>query len=534
MYEVNKNFSGNTMIKNPNMLKQFTKAIASFILLFSALALQAQKTEFETIGIVPESKRDFNKVLNFFEFEESYVVLNSPKTNAKELFFVDKKSGAVLKESELEDYFMTGVGMGIIKNQFVIIGLEPEEDEFYNNVVYYCFNPKGELLKKGVLLKEMAAKGQLREKARAYFDPMGNFLVLKSKKESEPETIYTAAFDAELSLLNETNETFQSVKQVAKSLQAAKQELVFDEEGNFFSLAEDRSGIRLAQRIDGYTSLKIRMNFDALGLGEGLGLVHLNKLNQDSLLISALVMKEGEPEREYSYVGIGKLKFFNLLGYYNMLYSIYDQELISEKIVYFSEEEKKAWPLTHTAAEKYRVSFSQSFDQRILPLENSNYLSITEHRNLILDSFIRDFLIITRHEANGDIIWTKNIAKYQGTPSEINYQNYYFFTSFSSVIADQQLKLIFSQRNDTTKGNIINKPQISVMTKRDMKKAQHKIISIDLKTGETLTEELANYEENYPRFLRGEFSEDLFPAGPYILMRDFELDRDVVVKLKSN
>jgi hypothetical protein len=215
-----------------------------------------------------------------------------------------------------------------------------------------------------------------------------------------------------------------------------------------------------------------------------------------------------------------------------MLYSIYDQELISEKIIYFSEEEKKAWPLTHTAAEKYRVSFSQSFDQRILPLENGNYLSITEHRNLILDSFIRDFLIITRHEANGNIIWTKNIAKYQGTPSEINYQNYYFFTSFSSVIADQQLKLIYSQRNDRTRGNIINKPQISVMTKGDMKKAQHKIISIDLKTGETLTEELANYEENYPRFLRGEFSEDLFPAGPYILMRDFELDRDVVVKLK--
>ena len=93
------------------------------------------------------------------------------------------------------------------------------------------------------------------------------------------------------------------------------------------------------------------------------------------------------------------------------------------------------------------------------------------------------------------------------------------------------MKLIFNQRAEDRHAKKL--PKTLLVAKNNLKKSLQKIVSIDLKTGVVLSQETSDYKETAPRFLKGEFSEDRYPNGPYMIMRDFDLDCDLVVKLKE-
>ncbi|PTM03928.1 MAG: hypothetical protein DA405_09000 [Bacteroidetes bacterium] len=523
------------------MIHQFSKALLSFIVAFLAFQLNAQKTDFETLVQIPESDRTFNKVLNIYDLKESYAVWNSRKRLKEELFFIDKKTGAVLNRASIEDLAVAyPIGIGVLNNQLVLLGLDPKEDKLFgsnkgfkgNPLFYVSFNAKGEKISSGSLFKEADTKDYLRQSATAYFNPTGEFLVISSSIPGDNRNVYTSVFDAELNFLGEGYDAFDDQEEANLAIMFhAYNTRVVDEEGNIFSLSKDGHSIQISERVNNYSTIKINVSEDLIALGESIGRIQIDQLNQDTILVTGLVLKKGNAEFNGQGYYFGDFRFYELLGQYNMLINSFTQELISEDVVYFTAAEKQGWPQSFTAAHESVESVSQHFDKRVFPLEKGDYITIIEHRNLTTGVFIRDFLIVSRHRANGDIVWTKTVDKFQGTPADPAYSFHYLFSGYGSVICDNQLKLIFNQRKGDRQDDSI--PKILLVAKNNLKKSEQKIISLNLKTGEVLSKEISNYNETAPRFLKGEFSEDRYPNGPYMIMRDFELDRDVVVKIKE-
>ncbi len=519
------------------MLQQFSKALLSFILAFQ---LNAQKTEFEILLQVPESDRTFNKVLNIYDLKESYVVWNSRKLLEEELFFIDKKTGAVLNRASITDLAVANpIGIGVLNNELVLLGLDPTENKLFgsnkgfkgNPLFYVSFNAKGEKTSSGSLFKEADTKDYLRQSARAYFNPTGEYLVITSNIPGDNKTFYTSVFDAKLNFLGEGYDAFDDMEEaflaVVLNDDIAR---VVDEEGNIFSLSKEGRSIQISQRVNNYSTIKINVSKDLMALGEGIGSTHIDQLNQDTILVTGLVLKKGKAEFNGQGYYLGTPVFYELLGHYNMLINSLTQELISENVIYFSESQKQGWPQSFTAAQEKAESVSQHFDKRVFPLEKGDYLTIIEHRNFTKGIFVRDFLIVSRHQPNGNIVWTNTVDKFQGKPANPAYISYHLFTGFGSIISENQLKLIFNQREGEKQD--VSSHKTLLVAESNLKKSEQKIVSLNLKTGEVLSKEISNYKETAPRFLKGEFSDVLYPNGPYMIMRDFELDRDVVVEIK--
>jgi hypothetical protein len=521
------------------MKSKWLKVIFYSLVLSSALS--AQKTEFETLVQIPESDRTFNKVLNIYDLKESYVVWNSRKRLKEELFFVDKNTGAVLNRASMEDLAVANpIGIGVLNDQLVLLGLDPKENKLFgsdkaykgNPLFYVIFNAKGEKIRSGSLFKDSDTKDYLRQSARAYFNPTGEFLVITSNIPGADKSVYTSVFDAELNFLGEGNEAFDYGEEASLAIVLGNSTpRVVDEEGNIFSLSKEGRSIQISQRVNNYSTIKVNISNDLMGLGESLGNIQIDQLNQDTVLVTGLVLKKGKAEAKEQDYFFGSFKFYEILGHYTMLINSFTQELISENVIYFSESQKQGWPQSFAAAQEKAESVSQHFDKRVFPLEKGDYITIIEHRNLTKGIFIRDFLIVSRHRPNGNIVWTKTIDKFQGTPSDPVYSSYYLFTGFGSIISENQLKLIFNQRAEDRHAKKL--PKTLLVAKNNLKKSVQKIVSIDLKTGVVLSQETSDYKETAPRFLKGEFSEDRYPNGPYMIMRDFDLDCDLVVKLKE-
>ena len=501
-----------------------------FYSLVLSSALSAQKTEFETVLQVPDSDRMSNKVLNIFDLTDSYAVWNLRKTTKEELFFIDKNTGATLNSFSVEDVALEDVvGLGVLKGDLIIISLKSRQQ-----VAFVRFNAKGEKVGAGNLGLKASSKRFLPEAALAYFDPSGNYLLIFAQAITNDKTSHSSLFDANLNLIGESDETYENGKSVVNKVFeiAYTPPALIDDEGNVFSMAMDGKSLLIAQRVNSYGTIKINFKKDLISVGEFIGNIQLDRLNTDTILVSGLILKDTEPE-DYANRKPGTYKYYELLGHYNMLINSFNQELISENVYYFPLSEKQAWPKSYTAVQERYKSAVQFYDKRVFTLANSDYLTIVEHQNkALVGGDLRDFLIVSRHGANGETLWTKTVDKFQAVSNDIGYESYYFFSGFSSIISGNQLKLIFNQRQDD-KYSGEKHISANLIFPFDLKRADQKILSFDLNTGELLSQEISNYEETEPRFLKARFSEDRYPTGPYMIMRDFDLDCDLVVKLKE-
>lgn len=504
--------------------------------------LSAQKTEFETVLVVPESDKTSNRLIYIFDLGESYVLWNKRKTSKEKIFFIDKATGEIHNSGSAKSLLGKPANeIGVLNNHLVILGYEDQHALYVQGenpvdasyVIYASYNPKGGLVKSGTLFKESSDEKELRTSISASFDSKGKYLVVNSKKVIDFATANTSFFNAQLELIAQDEVKFEEEDMASRvALDQSYSSIITDDQDNIYSLSYNRSSIRIARSLDNFATIEIAISGEELGVGEFLSELQLDHLGSDTILFTALILKQGKSifkGKEVSYVK----SFYDLQGVHQMLISSYDHELISENSYYFTEEQKQQWPESIATLQYKRVlNRYQNFEKRVLVLGNGNYIVISELQNAVGNSLAQDFLTISCFHTSGELRWTKVVDKFQ---ISFMYGDYYYkwhdFSSDSSLISGNQLKTIFNQRIGYK--NAEDYDGCTLASEKQLKKAQQKIINLDLKTGEIISQEISSYEDTQARFFKPRFSDEAFPTGPYMVIRDFELDRDVVVKLKQ-
>ena len=516
------------------------KAYISLLCLTFSLGLNAQSLNLEKVFAVPGSEKITNKVLSIFELEEAFVVWNLAKRGEDGLFIIDKKTKIILLESSLEEISpIKPIAMGVLKDQFVLIGLDPKKTSLFkkdkayhgNPLFYACFDATGKIVKGGDLFNLPSISDNLRQSAGAFFHPSGNYLVVTSTKKGEKKTLYTSVFDADFNFLGESSETYDDNMAFMSSFIESRSNSELDEEGNLYSLSQDGNSIRIAQRIDNYETIEIALSQNGLAVGESIGNIKLQILNPDSLLVSGLILAKGEADEKPT------SRFFNfdfsqLKGHYNMILSTMDREVLSEKITYFTEEEEALIPESFTSIQEDERSLGQYYHRRQEILASGDYLEIVELWTLLGYAFIHDYLIISRYKADGTRVWMQVIDKFQHRQTGEAYSFARDFSGFVSLLGKDQLSLLFNQKEGADrKAKRIRNPFL--LRKMNLKKAEQTLVHIDLKTGAVISTKVSDYDENKAGFTKGRYNEDEFQFGPYFLIWDADLDQDVLVRVNK-
>ena len=516
------------------------KAYISLLCLTFSLGLNAQSLNLEKVFAVPGSEKITNKVLSIFELEEAFVVWNLAKRGEDGLFIIDKNTKKILLESSLEEISpIKPIAMGVLKDQFVLIGLDPKKTSLFkkdkayhgNPLFYACFDATGKIVKGGDLFNLPSISDNLRQSAGAFFHPSGNYLVVTSTKKGEKKTLYTSVFDADFNFLGESSETYDDNMAFMSSFIESRSNSELDEEGNLYSLSQDGNSIRIAQRIDNYETIEIALSQNGLAVGESIGNIKLQILNPDSLLVSGLILAKGEADEKPT------SRFFNfdfsqLKGHYNMILSTMDREVLSEKITYFTEEEEALIPESFTSIQEDERSLGQYYHRRQEILASGDYLEIVELWTLLGYAFIHDYLIISRYKADGTRVWMQVIDKFQHRQTGEAYSFARDFSGFVSLLGKDQLSLLFNQKEGADrKAKRIRNPFL--LRKMNLKKAEQTLVHIDLKTGAVISTKVSDYDENKAGFTKGRYNEDEFQFGPYFLIWDADLDQDVLVRVNK-
>ncbi|QNR24848.1 hypothetical protein [Croceimicrobium hydrocarbonivorans] len=516
--------------------------VAIVLLLGTALNLRSQsKPQFEKTIELPKA---LNKTMinETYELGTSYAFVARRWAKGNQLFIIDKSSGEELYESEYDlgsDGFITEVAayngkLHVFVHKKVDESVMEDMGGYPQEIWEWIINDRGEVVSKKpfISFESSPIKNPYAFVSRP---DINRFVILSGYIEGTGQNRIMLADSLGNILQSGTievaNSALEFIKMARRFLNVHLSYIDF--EGNFYVSSKD-SYFTIYRRVNNFESENFNLPEDELPVGCAFSGTQIMELNEDTILITTDVVKLEDNDvgenSTYAQTYLNKKKEV-LIGSMTMVFSQIESRVLSHSFTFFNAENREYSFPTVAEVDDNKIVLEQYVSSKTYLLPNSKFLKVTEMNLSTPYNYYADYLVLACYHADGSLLWIRPVDKWQGKYYAMASRE--TFESYDLSLRDGKLILLFQQGN--VPKSEIGKLKGHVSTKRLVKKANLKMYSLDLKTGEFLAENSFSQEACSPYSLMptyGYFGKPRFKE--LFLFYDWEAKRNVLGRLSFN